>query len=558
MNSLPEEVRIRVLGIYSALGFAAISTFGLFHIIDGNNPRLGYLQLVIALVIALNFVGLRITKNLRLALAGFLLALLVMLMVVFLNGGINNKGVFWFFFFPIIAFFLTGRLQGLLWTIGLFLATISATIYMHTQSTALYYSFSDIGQLLTILFFVTAGIYVYEQVRERLQSKEHESRQDFLEEKVKADAILANIDEGVVTTDNEGKVMTINKPALAMLGWTKKEMIGKSFISLVPSIDKRGDPIKPKDRILSKVLEEPELSIASSNSLFQRRDGSTFPVAVLTRSMLVDGRVVGAIGTFRDITKESEIDHAKSEFVTLASHQLRTPISAISWATELLLHGDAGELTDNQRESIEQIYASNQRSADTVEAMLIVSTIEMGSRLPVRPEAVQLKPFIHVLLRAKMKQLLGTKKIDVREQYASDVPALQLDIGLAKTIIQNVLSNAIKYTPSGGKVTVDVSLNDKKLTPGSEGSVQIIVTDTGYGIPESEKDRIYEKMFRGSNIRTKDTDGIGLGLYIVRHILEQVGGEMSFVSQQNTGSTFTIYLPLEGMRPNTGMSQDKK
>lgn len=241
-----------------------------------------------------------------------------------------------------------------------------------------------------------------------------------------------------------------------------------------------------------------------------------------------------------------KVDHAKSEFVTLTSHQLRTPISAIRWFSEMLLNGDAGKLSASQHEAIKGIQDSNYRLGLIVDAMLTVSSIEMGD-VAVRPEPTDVAALSRKIITETKRQFNG-KEIVVHQDYADNLPSLELDVTIVKQVFRNLLSNAYKYTPEHGTITVRINRSDTKLAPKSTGSVAISVSDTGYGIPRSQQHDVFAKLFRAENIKEKDTDGTGLGLYIVKALVDLAGGKVSFTSDENKGSVFVVELPLEGMK----------
>ena len=273
---------------------------------------------------------------------------------------------------------------------------------------------------------------------------------------------------------------------------------------------------------------------------------------IVMRQMLVCLFVV-TLGVFfyqvnrdRAFRRERATERAKSEFLTLASHQLRTPISAIGWLGEILLSDDAGRLTTEQRDHIKHIYDSNQRLASIVDAMLIVSGLEVG-QLEVRREVVDLPDVAHKALTDQIDLHPG-KELHITEKYDDKLAKLRLDLRLTKIILQNVFSNAVKYTPKGGSIVVAIARSGERLHSKSKGSVLITVTDTGYGIAEGDQKAVFSKMFRAENIKSKDTDGTGLGLFIVKEVLQEVGGKIWFTSTEGKGSTFSILLPLEGMK----------
>jgi PAS domain S-box-containing protein len=258
---------------------------------------------------------------------------------------------------------------------------------------------------------------------------------------------------------------------------------------------------------------------------------------------------VRMIGVNWDVTKEKEIDKAKSEFVSLASHQLRTPLSAINWYTEMLLAGDAGKINTEQKEYLEAIYTGNQRMVDLVNALLNVSRLELGTFLiEAQPtDVVALAKSVLDELRPKY-----TEKQQVVEAVHDEIPLYSADPKLLRMVLQNLLTNAVKYTPEKGHVSLQLRIVKKGATvatvPARQDSLAIIVADTGYGIPKSQQEKIFSKMFRADNAREKEAEGSGLGLYIVKSVADQSGGQVWFTSEENKGTTFYILLPLSGMQ----------
>jgi len=235
----------------------------------------------------------------------------------------------------------------------------------------------------------------------------------------------------------------------------------------------------------------------------------------------------------RDIAHVRQIDKAKTEFVSLASHQLRTPLTSVSWFTEMLLNKDVGTLNEKQKEYLSEIYIGNRRMIDLVDDILNTSRIDMGTLL-VDPKTVNL-PEIAQSVLDELAPLLQDKKMEVKRDFEADLPEIKADSELIRIVLQNLLSNSLKYTPSGGSIAIGIKRHNSQ--------VLIEVSDSGYGIPEKQKSRIFTKMFRADNIRSKDTDGTGLGLYIVRAIVKQHGGRIWFESEENRGTKFYVSLP---------------
>jgi signal transduction histidine kinase len=236
------------------------------------------------------------------------------------------------------------------------------------------------------------------------------------------------------------------------------------------------------------------------------------------------------------------LDVAKDEFVSIASHQLRTPLTALKGYTGMLLDGDPGPINDKQREYLKEIKNANDRMIDLITALLNVSRVDLGVFV-VEPEPVNFPKVAESLLK-ELEMKINDKKLHVNTNFDKDVPLINADLKIIRMILQNLLSNAVKYTPPEGNIT----LNIKK----DNSNILISVTDTGYGIPKAVQSKIFTKMFRADNARQKDPTGTGLGLYIIKATIEQSGGKIWFESKENVGSIFYVAIPLEGMKKKEG------
>ncbi|MDP3645720.1 MAG: ATP-binding protein [bacterium] len=240
-------------------------------------------------------------------------------------------------------------------------------------------------------------------------------------------------------------------------------------------------------------------------------------------------------GIAHDVTKEKEVDRAKTEFVSLASHQLKTPLTAIGWLAEGLLSGDKGALNAEQRTYIDSIHETNRHMTAIVNDLLNVSRIELKV-LDIRPEDLDIVEFSKIMVR-ELRHSAEVKHIDIRERYEDGLPHSVADKNLLRMIFQNLLTNAIKYTLGGGSVEIEIS-------HGSVGdSLFLRVTDTGIGIPKNAREHMFEKLYRADNAQRIVVDGTGLGLYVVKTILEKVHGGISFESVEGTGTTFFVTIP---------------
>ncbi len=353
----------------------------------------------------------------------------------------------------------------------------------------------------------------------------------------KNEAILTSIGDGLVVVDKEGKINYINKSFEEMLGWKTAEIIGKSMVEVVPREDVNGIEMSFKERILTQVLFGKKFVADLTNPFYYiRKDKSRFPSSSIVAPVILSGKIVGAVEVFRDISKEKEIDKAKTEFVSLASHQLRTPLSTVSWYAEMLLSGDAGVVTPDQKKYLEEIYHGNQRMVELVNTLLDVSRIELGTLIIESKPTNIIKLAENVIDEQKLQ--IDEKKIKLLPLFEKNIPLIVTDPKLLRMVIQNLLSNAVKYTPISGNIKISIALYNKN-------NVLIKIHDTGYGIPKNQQNKIFTKLFRADNVIGKDTEGTGLGLYIAKSIVEQSGGEIWFESDENKETTFFVTLPLE-------------
>jgi signal transduction histidine kinase len=208
----------------------------------------------------------------------------------------------------------------------------------------------------------------------------------------------------------------------------------------------------------------------------------------------------------------------------------------------MLIEGDAGKVNSEQKEYLDEIYKGNQRMVDLVNALLDVSRIELGT-FAVEPQEVDLKELLNIVIK-ELKNKIKEKKIKLSSKVDNKIKKYFGDPKLLNIIFQNLLSNSVKYTPEGGKVDVSIKKGVEEIV--------ITVQDSGMGIPKEQQDKIFSKLFRADNVRETDTEGTGLGLYIIKSIVDQSGGSISFVSAQDKGTTFTVRLPLKGMVKKEG------
>ncbi len=338
----------------------------------------------------------------------------------------------------------------------------------------------------------------------------------------------------VTITDGDGTILYVNKSIERVTGFHSEEVIGKN-----PSLwgkqmsaefyEKMWDAIKVK-----RVTFACEVTN-------KKKNGDAY-ISELHIVPLVneDGEVDFFVGVERDITKLKEVDKAKNEFISLASHQLLTPLTTVSWFTETLLRGSANKLEDKDKKYLEDIYRINKNMIELVRALLDVSRIELGV-FSIEPEPVNLVSIIDDVLK-ELSQKSESKKLNIVKEY-KEIPIMNMDPNLTKIILQNIIGNAVKYTPEKGTIKIEVDKQDSNIL--------MKISDTGYGIPKDEQVKLFSKFFRSSNAKKKE-EGTGLGLYIARSIVDHSGGKIWFESEENKGSVFYVEFPAEGMKRKEG------
>lgn len=351
-------------------------------------------------------------------------------------------------------------------------------------------------------------------------------------ERARAEALFSSIGDGIIAMDEHGYVSDINEAALKILNCRPQDVINQWFPRAVKALDDEGKPIPPMERAVSQALLTGK---SVSGKMFYQTNEGPVAVAITVAPILINKRPVGAIEVFRDVSQEHEIDKMKSEFISIASHQLRTPLTAIKTYSHMLASGYGGKLSKDQSEFMDIILSSIDRMNSLINTLLDISRIEQG-RLSMSPQVINLEEIMEDVL-TELMPLAQAKDIDVTLQYATDNLQATTDPLLIKEICLNLLSNAIKYTPEHGAVVINIA--------GTKRQLVFSIQDTGYGIPKSEQNRIFTKFFRAENVLDKDTSGTGLGLYLVKQLAESLGGEVAFTSTEGKGTCFTFKVPRQ-------------
>ena len=355
--------------------------------------------------------------------------------------------------------------------------------------------------------------------------EDNSSSSPFVDDQEKKEEILTIIDnlaDGLMVFDKEGKLSLIN-PAAQKIFELKKEILGKSIVefSNFPNL-------KNLFYLLGKEIKEvfrKELEITKNLIL-----------EITSLPLLKEEKKLGSLIILHDITREKIVERMKTEFVSISAHQLRTPLSEIKWTLETLANEKLGKLTKEQKEILEKAYDSNKRMLILVDDLLDVVKIEEGRRL-YKLTLFNLEEVIQSVIESYQEKI-KEKQIKFEFRVSSKkLPKIKIDVEKMSLVIQNLLDNAIRYNLPGGMITITLNSAEKEI--------EFSIEDSGIGIPEDQQQNVFEKFFRGSNAVKMETEGNGLGLFIVKNIIEAHNGKIWFQSKEGKGTTFYFKLPLK-------------
>lgn len=352
------------------------------------------------------------------------------------------------------------------------------------------------------------------------------------EKQAEAESIFSSIGDGAIATDEFGRITRVNPAAQQLLGFSESELIGGWFPTKIVAVHFENTTVNLIDRPITRAFLTGKP--IADKMYYRRKNGQKVPVAVNCSPILLNGKPLGAIEVFRDITLEQEVDRMKSEFISLASHQLRTPLSAIKTYTHMLYDGYMGKLNTAQKKSLGTIISASDRMNELISTLLNITRIESGT-IAVTPKLLHLDAIAEDVLK-ELSLMADSKSISLSlstEGKASTT--IKTDALIVKEVLSNLVSNAIKYTPEKGSVTVTIHPR--------RADILVEVADSGWGIPKFAQDQIFSKFFRAQNIVKRETTGTGLGLYLVKGLLDALGGKIWFESEEDHATTFFFTLP---------------
>lgn len=426
--------------------------------------------------------------------------------------------IFWAF-----AYFLL-----LVLTAVLLLALMFASFFFLSQS--LIWPVYAMAVLISIALFFIARLFLVEKkdlereknsLTELLKNSE-ESRKKAEAERDRTKTIISSFTDGLIILDEKDRIFSINPEAERILGLENNNLLGKPVSSMMDF---------PKSKPVATVLEK-GIQIIYRKEVELAKD-YVIELSVLSLGTL--GNDIGHLIVLHDVSREKKVEKMEIEFVSLAAHQLRTPLSIIKWSMSMLKKGDFGKLTKGQNELVKSTFRNNERLVTLVNDLLNISRIEEGRYLYKLAE-VNIKEIVRVVLETFEDQIKN-RKIIIELEEPDTMPQIMLDAEKIKIVVQNFVDNAIKYSPDGGKIIVALQ-NDGK-------NIELKVQDFGIGIPKLQQDKVFTKFFRGDNAIRTNAVGSGLGLFLSKNIIEAHGGIIWFESNEGKGASFYFTLPIK-------------
>jgi PAS domain S-box-containing protein len=361
--------------------------------------------------------------------------------------------------------------------------------------------------------------------------------QDVTKSKAYIENLVENAADLIITTDLDDRILTWNRGAEVLFGYDKDEVIGKHLSILLPP-----ERFHELEEMRAKVQISGALRDIEIRS--KRKDGVMIYLSLSVSPIRdLEGKIVGFLRVAKDITEKKryerrlkELDKMKSDFVSNVSHELRTPLTSIKGSVDNMLDGLTGSLNEKQVRYLSRIKSNTDRLSRLINDLLDLSRIEAG-RVEVRPTTLPLAALAEEVAE-HLKALAAEKLIRIEVPSADPSVTVWADRDKVTQVLMNLIGNAVKFTPQGGKITVAVEKNGNDY-------IQISVADTGPGILPEERNRIFSKFYQVANIEKQKPKGSGLGLAISKALVEMHGGKIWMESEIGRGSTFYFTLPAQ-------------
>lgn len=355
----------------------------------------------------------------------------------------------------------------------------------------------------------------------------------------KSDAVINAIDDGVLAISKDGNVELINPSAQQIIGWDQGDALGLNWKSILKLVTSDGKDVEDLENPIAQSLSKNQPTHNDKLFLLTSSEKRIL-VSIVSSPVGTDGE--GIIVVFRDITKEKAEEREQAEFISTASHEMRTPVASIEGYLGLALNPATAHIDEKARDFITKAHESAQHLGRLFQDLLDISKVEDG-RMKNNPKVINVNEFLKDIFdglatKASEKQLNYIFMPDIvgesKEKSLQPIFYANIDPDHFREVVSNLIENAIKYTPSG-EVVVNITGDDKQIS--------ISVKDSGIGIPAEDIPHLFQKFYRVDNSDTREIGGTGLGLYLSRRLAEAMSGNLRVESKYKEGSTFYLEIP---------------
>lgn len=354
----------------------------------------------------------------------------------------------------------------------------------------------------------------------------------------KSEVVINAIGDGVIAIDNNGIIQLINPAAQIATGWSKEDAVALNYKSVIQLIDMKGEVIDESANPITQALNT-NSEIRTSNLTLVTKTNKKIMVSLVASP--VSSTASGVIVVFHDITKEKAEEREQAEFISTASHEMRTPVASIEGYLGLALNPNTAQMDERARDFITKAHLSAEHLGRLFQDLLDVTKAD-DNRISNNPTVINMVDFVQNIVQ-DLSQEAAKKGIKINfvpktsalnEKIVTPAYSVYLDKDHVLEVLDNIIENAIKYTPAG-QIDVDVT--------GDDDHVAVSVKDSGIGIPAEDMPHLFQKFYRVADKSTNDIGGTGLGLYLSRRLTEIMGGRIWAESKYGSGSTFFVQLP---------------
>jgi PAS domain S-box-containing protein len=372
---------------------------------------------------------------------------------------------------------------------------------------------------------------IYTHQEEEIAARTHELEIEYEKDRT----ILRSIQAGILVVDREGIVQQANPAALLLLKAAEADVLGKASLQVLPLLKKKDLLMKSEHPVYQCLRRSEQVQATSDTHLnITLKNNTGLPVKLAVSPLMQGKKITGAIVLFQDVTAERQVDYMKTDFLTLASHHLRTPLSTLQWYLELFTTEEKIKFSEQQQSFLTEMRLAAKKMSLVLGELMDASRLSEGGVVPVF-QNVDVCTLVADIVRDS-KSLFESQDVHYKLEFnEKECVMVHTDPLLASIILQNFMQNAAKYSKKGTEVTLHLSKEKE--------NVRIEVRDQGIGVPYTEQAHIFQKLYRASNARSFEANGAGLGLYSCKMIAEKLGAKIGFTSEEGTGSTFQVSFP---------------